>query len=144
MGKQFSTFYIADRLYGIDVMKVQEITKELAMTDVPSAPIYVYGLINLRGQIATAIGLREMFGVQEGDSITKMNVICNVDGLLLSLLVDRIGDVVEVEENSFEPPPQTLPQSIKRFMSGIYKTPGALLSILDINKVSEAIIKEAV
>lgn len=144
MAKQFSTFYIADRLYGIEVMKVQEITRELPMTGVPLAPNYVYGLINLRGQIATAIGLREMFGVKEEDTESKMNVICNVDGLLLSLLVDRIGDVMEVEDNQYEPPPKTVPNTIRRFMDGIYKTPNALLSILDISKVSEAIVKEAV
>ncbi len=144
MAKQFSTFYIADRLYGVDVMQVQEITKELPMTDVPLAPVYVHGLINLRGQIATAIGLKDMLGAAEGSEPSRMNVICNVDGLLLSLLVDSIGDVMELEDEQFEAPPQTIPQSIRRFMGGIYKTPGALLSILDIGKVSEAIAKETI
>lgn len=144
MAKQFSTFYVADRLYGIDVMKVQEITKELPMTRVPLAPEYVHGLINLRGQIATAIGLREMFKLKEEKVDARMNVICQIDGVLLAFLVDRIGDVMEVEDRQFEHPPQTVPSDIRRYMNGIYKTPETLLSILDIERVSESIMKEAV
>lgn len=140
--RQFSTFYVAGSLYGIDVASVQEVTKSLSMTKVPLAPVFVYGLINLRGQIATAIGLRDLFELKKSESSDEpMNVVCKGEGLLLSLLVDQIGDVLEVDNALFEPTPDTLAESVSRFMTGVYKTPGTLLSILDINKIIEALKK---
>lgn len=140
--KQFSTFFVENCLYGIDVMVVQEIAKPMPMTEVPLSQKFVHGLINLRGQIATAIGLRELFELHhENAPVETMNVICKGDGLLLSLIVDQIGEVVEVDDKDFERTPDTVTASVGRFMSGVYKTPGHLLSIVDINKVIEVLNK---
>jgi len=137
--QQFSTFYLADRLYGIPVMRVQEVTRALSMTRVPLAPAYVHGLINLRGQIATAIGLRDLFATKDVAPEEHMNVVCNINGHLFSLLVDKIGDVMEVDEAEFERAPDTVPVSIKKFMSGVYKVKGDLLSIINVDQISEEI-----
>lgn len=141
--QQFSTFYVADRLYGIEVTKVQEIVKPMAMTEVPLAPDHITGLINLRGQVATAIGVSQLFG-EEGIRPTDnepqsqlMNVVCNMDSQLISLQVDKIGDVVEVEEQSYEPTPQTVPEGTKRFLDGVYKAGEQLISILNIDKIAK-------
>ena len=140
--RQFSTFYVSDRLYGLDVTAVQEVTRTLPITGVPLAPSFVRGLINLRGQIATAINLKELFELDNKSlSDELMNVVCKGDGLLLSLLVDQIGDVVEVEDKFFEPTPDTIEPSVSRFMTGIYKTSGSLLSILDVGKIVEVLQK---
>lgn len=140
--RQFSTFYITGNLYGIDVMKVQEVTKNLPMTEVPLSPHYVHGLINLRGQIATAIGLRELLGVEAKEDGEHMNVVCQVDGLLLSILVDKIGDVMEVSQEQFESVPDTVPQTIRQYMEGVYKIEDSLLSVIEIGKISESIQKQ--
>ncbi len=139
---QYSTFYVADRLYGIDVTMVQEITKKMTITKVPLAPPFVYGLINLRGQIATAVGLRELFILAKDENVQdQMNVVCKDEGMLLSLVIDRIGDVIEVEDKDFEPTPDTINNSVGRFMSGVYKIPGQLLSIIDVKKIIEILNK---
>ncbi len=88
--KQYATFYVADRPYGIEVTQVQEIARPLAITPIHLAPAHVIGLINLRGQIATAIGLRELLGLPSDSTKEKMSVVCRSDGSLISLLVDRI------------------------------------------------------
>lgn len=139
--KQFSTFYISNRLYGIDVMKVQEITKALPMARVPLAPGYVKGLINLRGQISTAICLRELFSIPEKKDNEQMNVVCRINELLVSFLVDRIGDVLELESKDFEAVPDTIPGSIRKFIKGVYKVPDDLLSIVDVQQVASSIIE---
>ena len=109
--KQFSTFLVADKMYGIEVMSVQEITRMMNVTKVPLAPNFVYGLINLRGQIATAVGLRELFELTDKNSINEyMNVVCKSEGILLSLIVDQIGDVIEVNDSDFSPTPEIVPQ----------------------------------
>lgn len=138
LSSQFSTFTIGDCVYGIEVMRVQEITKPMSMTEVPLAPRYVRGLINLRGQIATAICLRSLFQIQGEVPSEQMNVICRVDSLLLSFLVDRIGDVVEVAQNIFESPPDTVPESVRRYMEGVYKVSNSLLSIINVDKIASS------
>lgn len=133
--RQFSTFTIDGRLYGIDVMKVQEVTKPLQVTLMQTAPPYIKGLINLRGQIATAIGLRELFGIKNGGTPEKMTVVCKIEDVLISLLVDNIGDVIEVQDKNFEPAPQTIPNNVRSFMEGVYKTDDAILSILSLDSI---------
>lgn len=135
LSKQFSTFMIDGRLYGIDVMKVQEVTKPLTVTQMRTAPSFIKGLINLRGQIATAIGLRELFSLSLDHSVEKMTVVCRVEDVLLSLLVDNIGDVVEVNDAQFESSPQTIPANIRAFMEGVYKTDNTILSIINLESI---------
>lgn len=141
--RQFATFYLADRLYGIEVTQVQEVTKPMPLTLIRLAPDFIKGLINLRGQIATAIGLRELFGLMKNDAEEKMTVVCRIDGNLLSLLVDRIGDVMEVSQADFEPTPDTVDNSIKKFMDGVYKTHDSILSVIGIERIYQELnIKE--
>jgi purine-binding chemotaxis protein CheW len=134
---QFSTFIVSNRLYGIAVNRVQEVVRSMVMTPIPLAPNYVRGLINLRGQVATAIGLRQLFGLNEAAPTEFVNVVCKVDGSLISLQVDEIGDVIEVSQSDYESTPQTVPQDIRRFMTGIYKNSGSLLSSLDVDRISK-------
>ena len=109
----------------------------LKMTSVPLAPKFVKGLINLRGQVATAIDLRTLFGLDSGEDKKFMNVVCKHESGLTSLLVDEIGDVVEVFSKDFEQTPNTIPQSVKDFLTGVFKIGDSLLSIVDV----EAIMK---
>jgi len=137
---QFSTFWLEDRLYGINVMGVQEVTVSLPMTRVPLAPKYVFGLINLRGQISTAVDLRTLFGMEKSPSNTEtMNVVCNSVDMLFSFLVDRIGDVIEVTDEQFETTPETIPYEIRRFMSGVYKIEGQILSVIEVSQIAQFI-----
>lgn len=138
---QFSTFLLANRLYGIEVTRVQEVVRPMTMTRIPLAERYVRGLINLRGQVATAIGLRELFDLEPELGRESMNVVCKCDGNLISLLVDEIGDVVEVPNESYESSPQTIPDSVRRFMSGVYKVDGPLLSIVDVDQIAKHLNK---
>ncbi len=132
-----TTFHVGEHFFGLEVMRVQEVTGHPSVVPVPLAPAFVCGLVNLRGQIATAIALGELFGYGR-DTTQQMSVVCRLDGNLVSLLVDSIGDVVEVEHSQFEPSPPALPASIKQFVKGIYKMDKQLLSVLDL----EALAKE--
>ncbi len=119
------------------MVRVQEVTKALTMAPVPLAPKFVHGLINLRGQISTAISLRALFQIPEVKSDDQMNVVCRIGDVLVSFVVDRIGDVMELEEKDYETPPETIPVEVRRFVEGVYKTPGMLLSVIDVDKVGE-------
>ncbi|HEY9073267.1 MAG TPA: chemotaxis protein CheW, partial [Desulfobaccales bacterium] len=91
--KQFSTFVVDHLLFGVEVEKVQEVIRYQEMTRVPLAPPVVKGLINLRGQIVTAIDLRRRLGLRErATADLPMNVVIRHDDGAVSLLVDEIGD----------------------------------------------------
>ena len=135
--EQLTTFYIGPDLFGIEVMKTQEVTGNQSIIPVPLAPKFVKGLINLRGQIATALGLRELFEkTQDPSPAEPMSVVCKVDGNLVSLIVDTIGDVVEVNRNLFEPAPSTLPEGVRRYVKGIYKLNGEFLSVIELDAIA--------
>lgn len=133
--EQYSTFYVAGRLYGIEVTRVQEIVKPMQMTPIPLAPAWVRGLINLRGQVATAIGIRELYQLRDTPPDQFMNVVCKVGGSLISLQVDEIADVTHVHRSDYEPVPRTVAPEIHQFLDGVYKINNSLLSIISIDRV---------
>jgi purine-binding chemotaxis protein CheW len=138
---QVMTFQIGTDLYGIEVLRVQEVTGTLPIVPVPLAPKFVHGLINLRGQIATALGLRDLFELPAADASPNASVVCKLEGSLVSLLVDSIGDVMEVQDSQFERPPEIVPLSVRKFIKGVYKTDKALLSVIDLEKMSKELFQ---
>ena len=133
--KQFATFFLNGLFFGIEVLKVQEVIRYQEMTRVPLAPRMIEGLINLRGRIVTAIDLRrrlEMPPRAAGE--LPMNVVISSDDGAVSLLVDGIGDVVEVQDDIYERPPETLNGAARELIRGVYKLKERLLLILDTEK----------
>ena len=129
---QYCTFYVAGHYFGLDVLKVQEIIRYQEMTRVPLAPPVVRGLINLRGQIVTAIDLRRRLELPDRPADQQpLNVVVQTDDGAVSLLVDEIGDVLEVPEKLLERPPETLQGVARELIRGAYKLPDRLLLILD-------------
>ncbi len=136
---QLSTFFLGQRWFAFDVTRVQEIVKPMDLTPVPLAPNHVRGLINLRGQVATAIGLRELFTLQDKGVEQTFNMVCRVDGFLMAFQVDQIGDVIEVTMQDYEPVPSTIPETTRKFLSGVFKMQTQLLSVIDLDKVTEVL-----
>jgi len=131
----YSTFSVGDRYVGIPVDRVQEVLLAQPLTPVPLAHRDISGLLNLRGQIVTAIDLRALMGLPARDAgAPSANVIVTTDGGPLSLLVDRLGDVVPVDDVSFEPPPDTLDAELARSIKGAFKLDDALLLDLDLDE----------
>jgi len=130
--RQYCTFSVAGHYFGVDVLKVQEVIRYQEMTRVPLAPPVVRGLINLRGQIVTAIDLRRRLELADrpADQL-PVNVVVHTDDGTVSLLVDEIGDVLEVSEKDFERPPETLSRAARELIRGAYKLANRLLLILD-------------
>ena len=135
--RQLCTFLIDGMLFGVDVMNVQEVFRYQEMTIVPLASAMVRGLINLRGQIVTAIEMRARLGlsVRAEDKLPMNVVITTVDGVV-SLLVDEIGEVLEVESRTFEVAPATIGAAFRDLVPGVFKLEGRLLLLLDAEKVA--------
>src|SRR5580692_5065661 len=122
--RQLCTFYVGKGYFGIPVEQVQEVVRPQPITPVPLAPHAVRGLINLRGQILTAIDLRYRLGLGEPPDDTKlMNVVVRTSDSLVSFLVDEIGEVLDIEEDTFEATPETLQGDMRELIGGAYKLP---------------------
>jgi purine-binding chemotaxis protein CheW len=132
---QYCTFYVAGHCFGLDVLRVQEIIRFQEMTRVPLAPREVRGLINLRGQIVTAIDLRRRLGLKDlANELEPVNVVVQTADGAVSLLVDEFGDVLNVPESLFEPPPETLRGSARELIRGACKLEDRLLLVLDADR----------
>lgn len=130
--RQFCTFHVDNLFLGIDVQQVQEVIRYQEMTRVPLAPAAIRGLINLRGQIVTAIDMRCWLRLPpRPPRELPMNVVVRDGENAVSLLVDRIGDVVEADDSLFEPPPSTVSPQVRELILGAYKLPGRLLLVFD-------------
>lgn len=135
--QQFCTFVLDDLYFGVEVLKVQEVIRYQDMTRVPLAPGVVQGLINLRGQIVTAIDLRRRLELPDrSDDARPMNVVVRTADGVVSLLVDEIGDVVEVDDASFERPPDTISGAARALVTGVYKLKDRLLLALDVEQTT--------
>lgn len=133
---QFCTFYLDGQLFGLDVLCVQEIVRQQSLTRVPLADRVVRGLINLRGQIVTALDLRRRLNLPDRQETQEpINVVVQTDDGPVSLLVDEIGDVLELANEQFERPPETLRGPARDVVYGAYKLPERLLTILDLKKI---------
>jgi chemotaxis signal transduction protein len=142
---RFCTFYLDKVLFGVELQGVQEVIHQLELTKVPLAPAIVGGLMNLRGQIVTAIDLRRRLELsQRPEGTQSMNVVVRTRDGAASLLVDEIGDVVEVDAETFESPPETLQGKIRSVILGVHKLEKQLMHLLDIEKACETGDPEAV
>lgn len=135
IGKQYCTFNLGNLFFGVEVQKIQEVIRYQEMTRVPLASPVVQGLINLRGQIVTAIDLRRRLELEpRPDDQLPMNVVIRTDDGPMSLLVDEIGDVLEMEPEHFERIPETLRGVARELINGAYKLKDRLLLTLDTEK----------
>ncbi len=134
--KQFCTFYLDNLFFGVEVEKVQEAIRYQHMTRIPRAHPVIRGLINLRGQIVMAIDLKRRLELNSAgqENSRPMNVVVRTEEAPVSLLVDEIADVLEVEDDMFERPPETLTGTAKELIRGAYKLKDQLLLVLNTEK----------
>ena len=127
-------------LFGVAVEQVQEVIRSQQMTRVPLAGDVVRGLMNLRGQIVMVVDLRRRLGIADFDLETEpVNVVVYTHDGPVSLLVDSIGDVIELEEATFEESPQTLSYNVRQLIRGVHKLESGLMHVLDAEKACESL-----
>jgi purine-binding chemotaxis protein CheW len=133
--QQVCTFFVDSQFFGVPVEQVQEVIRFQEMTRVPLVSRAIRGLINLRGQIVVAVDLRRRLRAPErAEGQLPMNVVVRTAEGAVSLLVDEIGDVLEVRDDTFERPPETLQSTSRELVLGVHKLPNKLLLILDTEK----------
>ncbi len=136
--EDFVSFYVGDQMFGIPVLKVQDILTPDSIASIPLAPPEVKGSINLRGRIVTVIDVRVLLGLENTDEVKgtgNMGVTVEHGHDLYTLLVDRIGDVVGLSNESYEKNPATLDPKWREFSMGVYRLESSLMVVLDIDQM---------
>lgn len=128
---QLCTFDVGKLFLGIEISSVQEILRSQPITRVPLTPTVVRGLMSLRGQIVPVIDLRERLGIIADDSFEPFHVLVRTPDGPVSLLVDRVADVIELDPALFESAPDTLQGELRTLIRGAYKLEKRLLLALD-------------
>ena len=134
--EDYVTFKVEGQLFGIPVLRVQDILKPDRIAPVPLAPRAVKGSINLRGRIVTVIDVRIRLGLEPRDDIDEsMGVTVEQDNDLYTLLVDKIGDVIGLSRDCYEKNPGTLDPLWREFSNGVFRLDEELMVVLDIDRL---------
>jgi purine-binding chemotaxis protein CheW len=133
---EYVTAMIGGQLFGLPIVRVQDVFIPERLTRVPLAPPEIAGVLNLRGRIVTLIDLRRRFGLgqrDDGEPVMAIGVESRAESY--GLLIDSVGDVLKLDDAAREPNPINLDQRLARVSAGIYRLDGQLLIVVDVDRV---------
>jgi len=130
------TFKLGTEEFGVDILKVQEINKMMNITKIPNAPVFIEGVINLRGKIIPIVDLRKRLGFREKpyDKSTRI-IVVELEGLVLGFIVDSVSEVLRIPGNTIEPPPSMVAGIESEYIEVVGKLDDRLLILLELKKV---------
>ena len=133
---QWVTFKLANEVYGINVMQVQEVLRYSEIAPVPGAPIYVLGIINLRGNVVTVIDTRARFGLDPCDVTDNTRVVViESEKQVIGILVDSVAEVVYLKASEIDDAPNVGNEESAQFIQGVSNREGELLILVDLDKL---------
>ena len=133
---QWVTFKLDSETYGINVMQVQEVLRYTEIAPVPGAPLYVLGIINLRGNVVTVIDTRSRFGLESSEVTDNTRVvIIESEKQVIGILVDSVAEVVYLKGSEIDVAPNVGNEESAKFIQGVSNRDGELLILVDLNKL---------
>jgi purine-binding chemotaxis protein CheW len=133
---EYVTVTIGDHMFGLPIFRVQDVFVPVGLTRVPLAPPEVAGILNLRGRVVTAIDMRSRLDFGEREPGTPVMAIgIELKGESYGLLVDAVGEVMQLHNSACEPKPTNLDPRLSRVAAGIYRLEGQLMVVLDVDRV---------
>jgi purine-binding chemotaxis protein CheW len=135
-GSQYLTFSLGGELYGVDILRVQEIKGYTAVTKIPNTPPHIKGVLNLRGTIVPIVELRTKFGMPTIDyTMFTVIVVVVVQEKIMGLVVDSVSDVLNISKTDIQAPPEFGAKVDVSVLSGIGKSGDMLVSLLNIDRL---------
>lgn len=133
---QLVSFKLGKEEFGVDILKVQEINRMLKITEMPNAPEFVEGIVNLRGRIIPVIDLKKRLRMEtkERDNSTRI-IVVELSGKTVGFIVDEVSEVLRIEPHITEPPPEMVAGISSDYITAVAKLDDRLLILLDLNKV---------
>ena len=134
--KQVVSFKLGPEEYGVDIAQVQEINRMVAVTHVPRAPVFMEGVINLRGQLIPIIDLRTRFGMPRAEQTKNTRiVVTEVGGKRIGMVVDSVSEVLRLPVDAIEPAPDMIAGIDTDYIRGVGKVDDRLIILLDLTKI---------
>jgi purine-binding chemotaxis protein CheW len=133
---QVVSFKIGDEEFGVNILQVQEINRLVQITQVPNAPDFIEGVMNLRGRIVPVVNLRKRFGLpkKEYDKNTRV-IVVELNDKTVGFIVDSVSEVLRFSKNDVDPTPDLISGIDNEYITGIAKLEDRLLILLDLEKV---------
>lgn len=136
---QLVSFRIGVEIFGVDILKVQEINRTMNITAVPNAPTYVEGVVNLRGRVIPIVSLRQRLNLEKIDHNNRTRiVVVELDNKTIGFVVDEVSEVLRIPENIVEPPPKMVAGIGSEYITGVAKLDDGLLILLELNEILTA------
>lgn len=136
---QMVGFVVAGELFGVDILMVQEIIKDINITPIPDSPDFIKGVINLRGNILPVINLAKRLKLAGAHRVHREDgwiIVLNVGGRVTGFSVERVTRVIKVKADNVKPPPELVVSGLKSdYIRGVCKQDQQLLAILDFNRI---------
>lgn len=137
--QKFLTFFLANEEYGLEILKVQEIIGLMPITRVPRTPMFIRGVINLRGKVISVVDLRLKFGMPEKEATSETCIIVvQAAGMEMGIIVDKVSEVLAIATNEIEDAPSFGAEVNTDYILGIGKSQGKVKLLLDIDRVLSA------
>ncbi len=134
--RKYVIFKLDDDEYGIDIMRVKEVTEFVQVTKVPNTPDFVEGIINLRGEITPIINLKKRFS--KSDELSKIAhriLVLNLDDKLVGFMVDDASMVITMDDTQIQETPEIIGGDDKKYIEGIGTLGERMVIILDLVQV---------
>lgn len=133
---QLVTFSIGEEEFGVNILQVQEIIRTMEITNVPRAPEFVEGVINLRGKVIPIVDMRSRFGLEpkEHDKYTRI-IVVEFEMIIVGFVVDAVSEVLRIPSNSVQPPPPVVAGMDSDYIDGVGKLEDRLLILLDLDSL---------
>jgi purine-binding chemotaxis protein CheW len=133
---QYCTFHLGGKIYGLEILAIQEIIRIQDITPVPHSPDFVAGLANLRGQIVVAVDLRTLFGLPPLPRFQEsINIILSSSEEAISLVADKAGEVIDFGTETMVPPPSLQNGPAPDLVKGVFKLKDTLMNVIDIEAI---------
>ncbi len=133
---QYVTFRLSNETYGINVMQVKEVLRYTEIAPVPGSPMYVLGIINLRGSVVTVIDASQRFGLTTAEITDNTRiVIIEAEGHEIGILVEAVSEVVYLKQSEIETAPNVGNEESSKFIQGVCNRNEELLILVDLNKL---------
>jgi len=133
---QFVRFKVGKESFGVDIGRVQEIVTVPEITKVPDTPEYLEGIINLRGKIISVMDLRKRLNLNNSNNNRKNRIlVTEMGGRTMGLIVDEVSEVLRLNPDSIEPPPEIINTAGAQYITGVGKMQDGIVLLLDLEKV---------
>ncbi len=133
---KFVSFRVGNEMFAASINKVREIIRMTNIVEVPKAPRFIRGVINLRGSVIPVVDLKTKFDIPSGDDGKDARIIiAELGNLTIGLVVDAVSEVLQVDESSYEESPQLLSGGAEKFISGVVKKENQMIMVIDIDSL---------